>query len=114
MEPLQPGDTLVSRIGDQSFHFFSALRTGHGWLSESAATWAEIPGYQTLENFAKNLPICNDATERMVKRVTDYADYGARPEADFQSTLIVAGKGIRNLPSSLTKKALIESHKARP
>ena len=29
----------------------------------------------------------------------DYANYGAHSEADFQSTLAVAGKAIRNVPS---------------
>ena len=110
MDPLEPGDTLISRIGYQSHHFFSALHIGVAWLSEPVDTWPDIPAYQKLRNFAKNLPICNDATERMVKRTNDYANYGARSETDFQSTLAVATRAMRNIPSRKTKKDLIKEY----
>ena len=108
MPPLHPGATLISRIGPQSLHFFSALAIGTNWLAEPVTDWESIPAYQKFSTFAHNLPLSNAATERTVKRTTDFANYGARNEEDFQVVLQTVGTAIARVPSRRSKKALVE------
>ena len=93
MPPLTPSSNLVSRIGPQSRHFFESLNVG-----------------TRFENFARNLPVSNDAAERLVKRTTDYKDYGGRSEDDFQATLHVAAAAIEKVPDRSTKAALVKAY----
>ena len=110
MKPLVPAITLASRIGPQSTDFFHALRVGTTWLAEPVETWSDIPAFLKLQSFARNLPVSNDATERMIKRVSDFADYGGKSEIDFQSTLHTANAGIAHVPDHTTKKALAQAY----
>ena len=66
MDALTESTTLVSRLGPQSWHFFVALQIETEWLSE---------------------PVSNDSTERMIKRTSDYSNFGAENEDDFQAIL---------------------------
>ena len=75
---------------------------GTTWLAEPVETWSDIPAFLKLQSFARNLPVSNDATERMIKRTSDFADYGVKSEIDFQSTLHTAG--IAHVPDRTTKK----------
>ena len=110
MPPLEPSTNLVARVGPQSRHFFESLDIGIQWLNEPAATWKDIPAYQRFEKFARNLPVSNDAAERLVKRTTDYKDYGGRSEDDFQATLHVAAAAIQKVPDRSTKAALVKAY----
>ena len=110
MPPLDPSSDLASRIGPQSRHFFCALKIDTQWLEEPVASWEEIPAYQRFSKFAKSLPIANDAAERMVKRTTDFVDYGGRKEEDFQGTLHLVGKALEKVPDRSTKAALVKAY----
>lgn len=110
MPPLEPTSELASRIGPQSRHFFEALHIGTQWLDEPTDTWSDIPAFQRFKNFACNIPVSNDAAERMVKRTTDYIDYGGRSEIDFQATLHFAAAAVAKVPDRSTKKALIKAY----
>ena len=78
MPRLEPGVTLVSRLGPQSLHFFVALKIGTAWLSKPVSLWDQIPAFQKLARLARKMPLSNAAAERMVKRIVDFANYGAR------------------------------------
>ena len=69
-----------------------------------------IPAFQKLSKFAQNLPISNEATERMVKRTFEFINYGARSEANFQATLHVVGAAIEKVPNHRTKAAIMKAH----
>ena len=87
MPPLVPGVKLASQIGPQSHHFFQALGIGTAWLEKPVSTWKDIPAYQKLASFVKNLPLSNDATECIINHTNDYSNYGAKGKVDFQATL---------------------------
>ena len=110
MPRLEPGVTLVSRLGPQSLHFFVALKIGTAWLSEPVSLWDQIPAFQKLARFARNMPLSNAAAERMVKRTVDFANYGAHGEEDFQAVLQTVGASIQRVPSRKTKKALAKAY----
>ena len=105
MMPLSPESTLISRIGPQSVHFFTALSIGVNWLDEPVTTWPEIPIFKKLFTFAHSLPVSNESTERMIKRTNDYRNYGGKKEVDFQATLQMVGADIEAVPRRNTKKA---------
>ena len=92
MKSLVPAVTLASRIGPQSTHFFHALGVGTTWLAKPVETWSDIPGFLKLQSFAKNLPVSNDVTERMIKRTH------------------TANAGIARVPDRTTKKALAQAY----
>ena len=87
MPPVAKGTGLASRIGPQCLHFFKALGFETEFLEEPVADWPEIPAYQKLASFARNVPVVNNATESIIKRTLDYANYGAKGEEDLQVTL---------------------------
>ena len=49
----------------------------------------------------------------MIKRTTDYLNYGGQGEEDFQAVLHVVGSAIERVPSRKTKKGLVEAYKAK-
>ena len=87
MDELTESTTLVSRLGPQSWHFFVALQIETDWLSEPVSCWSNNTAYQRFHKFAHDLPITNDITERMIKRTSDYSNFGAKNEDDFQAIL---------------------------
>ena len=52
-----------------------------------------------FHKFAHDLPISNDSTERMIKRTSNYSNFGAKNEDDFQAILTVVKQVIERLPS---------------
>ena len=113
MPPLSPTVTLVSRIGSHTLHLFEGLGIGTTWLNEPVEDWDQIPTFQTLVHFARCMPISNARTERMIKRTTDYLDYGGRGEEDFQAVLQVVGSAVERVPSRRTKKGLVEAYTSK-
>ena len=104
MTALEPKSKLVSRIGEQSPHFFATLGVGYSWLDEPVETWPENPDYQKLHKFAHHLPVDNAATERMIWRTFLYRNYGKRSEDHFQATLAVVGAAKSQLEHARQKK----------
>ena len=56
------------------------------------------------------MPVSNEATERVIKRTSDYKDFGARSETDFQATLTMVGAAISQIPVRNTKASLINAY----
>ena len=110
MVPLTTSTTLCSRLGSQSLHFFSALGVSRRWLKEPVESWEGIPEYKRLRDFAHNVPVSNESTERMIKRTNDFKDYGSRLEEDFQATLQVVGQAIEQIPKRNSKAAIMQSY----
>ena len=112
MDPLTETTTLISRLGPQSWHFFDARQIETDWLSEPVSTWANNLAYQQFHKLAHDLPISNESTvsERMIKTTSDYSNFGAKNEDDFQAILSVVGQAIERLPSLSTKAALVKAY----
>ena len=46
----------------------------------------------------------------MIKRTSDYSNFGAKKEDDFQAILSVVGQAIERLPRRSTKAALVKAY----
>ena len=46
----------------------------------------------------------------MIKQTSDYSNFGAKNEDDFQAILSVVGQVIERLPSRSTKAALVKAY----
>ena len=110
MRPLESTESLADRVGDQSLHFFDAWGVGTDFLSKPVEEWHGIPAYQKFVTLVKSVPLTNDATERIVKRSSDYKNIGSKSDLDFQATLQAVERAIENVPSRKTKKALLKSY----
>ena len=58
----------------------------------------------------KNLPVANEAAERMIEQTTDYLAYEGRRKEDFQGTLHLVGKAIQEAPVRRTKAVLVKAY----
>ena len=109
MAPLTHGVTLASRVTEQSLHFFQALGVGRGFLSEPVTDWSQIPAFLKFCNFVNNFPLTNDASERAIKRTSNYLNFGGRSEEDLQSVLSSVEASVQNIPDRKSKSALKSS-----
>ena len=107
MPKLVPGCTLASRVGPQSVHFFEVLGINCAFLDEPISNWPNLPPYQKFCKFVKNLPLTNDHTEHMIKRTSDYANFGPTKESEFQDLLQAVDRAITRVPCMRTKSALV-------
>lgn len=110
MPPLRQGVSLASRASNQSPYFFLALGIGFGFLGEPVKDWANIPAFVKFKAFVDSVPLNNDHTERVIKRTSDYRNYGSRTDKDFQAVLQTVGTSIELVPNRRDKKALMSSY----
>ena len=59
------------------------------WLDQPPLTWINVPSYQYLRTFCKDLRVVNDLAERAVKDVQDFAQM-TRDPADRDNVILVA------------------------
>ena len=107
MPKLVPGCTHASRVGPQSVHFFEVLGINCAFLDEPISNWPNLPPYQKFCMFVKNFPLTNDHTEHMIKRTSDYANFGPTKESEFQDLLQAVVRAITRVPCMRTKSALV-------
>ena len=62
--------SLAVFISDRSWLLFSLIDANTDWLHESADTWKDIPAYQDLRDFCRNIEVVNDVAECVVKTRT--------------------------------------------
>lgn len=72
--------SLSTFISDRSWLLFSLIDANTDWLNEPSDTWNDIPAYQDLKEFCKNIEVVNDVAERAVKDCQDYAKKAATRE----------------------------------
>ena len=109
MPKLVPGCTLASHVGPQSVHFFEVLGINCAFLDEPISNWPNLPPYQKFCKFVKNFPLTNARTytEHMIKRTSDYANFGPTKESKFQDLLQAVDRAIARVPCMRTKSALV-------
>jgi len=65
--------TLTDLVGPDSHTLFQSLHIGNTWLGKPVNQWKEDPDFIVAETFVRNVKVVNDAAERGVKLMTDYA-----------------------------------------
>ena len=53
--------------------------TGIQWMHQPPAHWIDNVEYRRFQHYVENLAVVNDAAERAVKDVTDFAEYSQDP-----------------------------------
>ena len=67
-------------IGSRSWLLFHLLEVGVEWMQLPPAEWSESHDFRKFEAYVRNLHVVNDAAERAVKDVSDFADYSQDPD----------------------------------
>lgn len=67
-------EVLDTLVGPQSWLLFHLLEVNGDWLALPAGQWGGNPGYIQMASIVANIAVVNDAAERGVKHVQDYAD----------------------------------------
>jgi hypothetical protein len=65
--------SLADLIGPESHTLFQSLDISTGWLEKPVEDWSTDPDYQTAECFVRSIKVVNDAAERGVKLIADFA-----------------------------------------
>jgi hypothetical protein len=65
--------SLTDVIGPESHMLFQSLNISSGWLAKQVEQWSSDPDFQIAENFVRSVKVVNDAAERGVKLISDFA-----------------------------------------
>ncbi len=76
-------------ITSRSWLFFHLVNADTQWLYDEPSTWHNNPQYRHLRDFCKDMQVVNDAAERGVKDVTDFAKMSRDP-AQRDAMIVVA------------------------
>ena len=71
---------LHNFVGKRSWLLFRLLELDVNWMQAPVEQWPMDIDYQRFCEFVKNMNVVNDAAERAVKDVTDFADYCQDPD----------------------------------
>lgn len=82
--------TLRSFIGEKSWLSFNLLGNDGGWLGLPPDQWEANAEFQQMASTLRNMAVVNDAAERGVKDVQDYAN-AARGGDQRDNIVIVSG-----------------------
>ncbi len=97
---------LSALIGQRSWLLFHLLNAGTEWLHRPVRSWEDCPEYKRVGDFLGDLSVVNDAAERCVKDITEYAEM-ARDSAHRERILLVVNDH-RNVFQELRKDALAQ------
>ena len=84
--------TLIDLIGPESHTLFHTLNINTGWLAKPVEDWSFDPDFQIAENFVHSVKVVNDAAERGVKLISDFATIITTDPAQRQALL----QGVEN------------------
>jgi hypothetical protein len=79
---------LSALIGQRSWFLFHLLDAGTEWLHRPVRSWEDCSEYKRVGEFLGDLSVVNDATERCVKDITEYAEM-AQDSAQRERILLV-------------------------
>jgi hypothetical protein len=96
---------LADLIGAESHTLFGALNISNNWLKLPVEQWHTDADFCTAETFVRSVKVVNDAAERGVKLMTDFATCITR-DPDQRAALLQAVERHRQLYPDSQKKAL--------
>ena len=71
---------LFEFVGERSWLLFHLLNLGIQWMHQPPAHCIDNAEYRRFQHYIENLAVVNDAAERAVKDVTDFAEYSQDPD----------------------------------
>ena len=97
---------LSALVGQRSWFLFHLLDAGTEWLHRPVRSWEDCSEYKRVVEFLGDLSVVNNATERCVKDITEYAEM-ARDSAHREKILLEVNDH-RNVFQELRKDALAQ------
>ena len=89
---------LSDFIGSESLYMFQVLNFENTWLRKPVAEWRNYESFVEMEKFVKTLLVTNDAAERGVKLVSDFANCLTTDPKEREELLQVVEQNRRQLP----------------
>ncbi|CAH1792089.1 unnamed protein product [Owenia fusiformis] len=97
---IQPNQELIDFLGPRSWLLFDLTNGDTTWLNLPINQWATHQGYITLAAIVHNLHVVNDAAERSVKDIQDYAN-AARDGTVRARMILVSSSHRAKIPAFL-------------
>jgi len=98
---------LASFLGPRSWLAFSLLGNDDGWLDLPPAQWSGDGRYQEMASIMSDLAVVNDAADRGVKDIQDYAN--AARDGDQRGNIILVSGSHRIKMHSFLKNEMEEN-----
>lgn len=95
---------LPSFIGPRSWKLWDLLGKGREWLQMPVAQWQQSQDYQRAESFVLGLKVVNDAAERCIRSISDYA--AATNDSYYREDILLIGNSYREVYQDIRKAAL--------
>ena len=74
------GPELHEFIGERSWLLFHLLNVDVTWMAHPPHQWNQYDGFRRFCTYVENMNVVNDAAERAVKDVTEFANYCQDPD----------------------------------
>lgn len=97
--------TLTSLIGPESHSLFHILKVSTDWISKPVEQWHSDHDFRVAELFVRTVKVVNDAAERGVKLISDFATI-ITTDTEQRAWLLQGVEQHRKLYSSFDKKTL--------
>lgn len=98
--PAQRLEAMEGLVGPNSWLLFKLLNANDDWLDLPAGQWEGNPGYHQMATIVSNIAVVNDAAERGVKDVQDFANT-AMDDAHRGRIILVSNSHRAKLPEFL-------------
>ncbi len=95
---------LASFVGPESWKLWDLLGVRSDWLRLPVHRWAHNNDYIVAKEFVQGLSVVNDAAERCVRSITDYAQ--ATRDSVYREKILLIGNSHREVFQDLRKAAL--------
>ena len=96
---------LSDFVQNGSHYMFQQMKFGSKWLRKPVGEWSKDESFLEMERFVKTLLVTNDAAERGVKLLSDYAKSLTKNSKERDALLQVVEQNRRELPTC-SKKAM--------
>ena len=96
---------LHDLVGPKSYVLFSILGLDYDWLRQKPEEWDNSTDYQEMREFVRTVKVSNDAAERRVKMISDYAKILTQDNS-MRRKLLQGVEMSRNIHPDFTKKTL--------
>ena len=103
---------LLDFIGNGSNFLFDVLNFDRSWLNLHVSEWKNSESYRCMEDFVHHLKTTNEAAERGVKMISDFANSLTKNETERQALLQVVQCHRRYHPGQ--KKSSFKSEQPNP
>ena len=105
--------SVAQFVTRRSLNLFDSLHLKRGFLSASVETWNQLDDYKDACKTVRALKVINDCAERAVKLATDFNEVLTKDATQRNLLYQVVEHHRKLVPTSATKKKLVQIHSDR-